>query len=144
MAKIEQMGVSIPDSIKADPDLAEVWANIVPENNRFRQSDIPTLKLLVQWHGIAQSAKDLMEMTRNGDGILGIIAQSSKTGKVQKSPAVDVLKEASAEIRLLSDMLGISPTKTAPQPEIRTSKNAAVLQMALSDRVKREKKAAGA
>lgn len=152
MAKVASMGVRMPDDIASDPIQAEIWANIAPENNRFKSSDIPALRLLVYWHAVAKTAEDAMH---GADGRLGVFdkigVKPFKTPDGQsiplmrKSPALTVLKEASAEIRLLSDMLGISPASKTPVPvEVRTSKNAAVLQMAFDERSKRAKKAAGA
>ena len=53
---------------------------------------------------------------------------------MRKSPALAVLKEASAEIRALSDQLGLSPKSRAETgtPQRRTTEKAQLLQLATS------------
>ena len=65
---------------------------------------------------------------------------------VRKNPALSVLKEATAQIRALSDLLGISPRCRAasPVPQQPRSANAKLLTMVLTDREAKARKAAGA
>lgn len=109
-------GVSMPADIAANEQQANIWHLLVPDVNRFTEQDIPNLRLLVFWHGVAEQAQ--ASLTR-GDGSLQLVRPVAMSnvydtnGKqvpiVQKSPAITILKEASAEIRALSDILGLSP-----------------------------------
>lgn len=112
----ERQGVSMPDDIERDPVQSEIWAWIAPPVNNFTQQDIPTLRLLCYWHAVAAQAE---EAIHSEDGRIAIFdkigVKPFKTGDgrevplMRKSPALVILKEASSEIRALSDMLGLSP-----------------------------------
>jgi len=115
-APSERLGISMPDDIASDPVQSEIWAMIAPPTNRFTQEDEPNLRLLVYWHAVADQARRMMRRQDNGIGILEAVALSPFTtpdGRqkplYRKSPALAALKEASAEIRALSDILGLSP-----------------------------------
>lgn len=104
----DRRGVEMPEDIMADPVQAEIWAWVAPPVNNFTEQDIPTLRLLVHWHAVAAQAQHEMACDNGGVAIFGKIP--TETGeKLVKSPAVQVLKTASTEIRALSDMLGLSP-----------------------------------
>lgn len=149
MSKIKSLGVPMPDDIANDPIQRDVWANIAPDGNRFKQSDIPTLRLLVYWHAVAITAESAIRGDNGNLEIfdkIGVKPFKEPSGEelplMRKTPALAILKEASAEIRMLSDMLGITPTK-APMPvEVRTSPNASVLKMVMDSRAERESRAA--
>lgn len=117
LAKPEEVrGVAMPDDIAADPVQSEFWAWIAPPVNNFTEQDIPNLRLLVYWHAVAAQAQQWLS-NPNGDGSVAILDQigvKQIKGKEnaplwRKNPVLQVLKEASAEIRALSDMLGLSP-----------------------------------
>lgn len=109
-------GVTMPEDIAADPVQSEIWAWIAPPVNRFAGQDMPALRLLCYWHAVALQAQQAMA---SGDGTVNIFdrvgtkpyraAGGEEVPLVRKHPALSVLKEASAEIRALSDQLGLSP-----------------------------------
>ena len=94
-----RVGVQMPGDVAADPVMARTWAWVAPPVNQFTEQDMPVLRLLVHWHMVAEAA----EREMGGDPFV------RAGGVVAKSSAVTVLKQASAEIRALSDMLGLSP-----------------------------------
>lgn len=99
-------GVSMPDDVAADPTLCRLWQQVAPPVNPFIPSDTLLLRVLVEWLAIAEAAQEQLK----GDGIDGSICILIDDGKrARKHPALSVLKEASAEIRALSDTLGLSP-----------------------------------
>lgn len=112
----EARGVTMPDDIRADPVQSEIWAWIAPPVNGFAEQDMPNLRLLVYWHAVAAQAQQALH---SEDGTIrifdkiGIKPFRAPDGReiplVRKNPALQVMKEASAEIRALSDMLGLSP-----------------------------------
>lgn len=110
-------GVAMPADIASDPVRSEIWAWIAPPGNSFEDADVPNLRLLCYWHAVAAQAQRVM-LDPSGTGTVAILDQVGekpylKDGKPVKlwkrHPAVDVLKQASAEIRALSDQLGLSP-----------------------------------
>ena len=112
----ERLGVAMPPDIREDPVQSEIWAWIAPPVNAFTEQDVPNLRLLVFWHATAAQAQQAL---RSADGKVNIFDKigvkpfKTPDGReiplVRKNPALQVLKEASAEIRALSDMLGLSP-----------------------------------
>lgn len=146
-------GVSMPEDIARDPVQSAIWQELAPEgDNGFTEQDIPNLSLLCYWHAVAKQAR---EAIAKGDGHINIFDRigtkpyKTDDGRsvplVRKNPALTVLKEATAEIRMLSDMLGISPRArtTAPAAQPRSA-NAKILTMVLSDRAEKARKAARA
>lgn len=114
----ETRGVVMPDDVAADPVQSEIWSWIAPDVNNFSEQDIPNLRLLVYWHAVAAQAQDMMR-NPTGNGSVAILerigtkpytaADGREVPLLRKNPALAVLKEASSEIRALSDMLGLSP-----------------------------------
>ncbi len=112
----ERIGVPMPSDIARDPVQSEIWAWIAPPVNNFTEQDIPNLRLLTYWHAVAAQAR---QATHSEDGRIrifdkiGVKPFKSEDGReiplVRKNPALTILKEASAEIRALSDQLGLSP-----------------------------------
>lgn len=112
----ERRGVAMPDDIAEDPVQREIWAWVAPVVNNFTEQDMPNLRLLVYWHAVAAQAQQVL---RGEDGAVKIFdqigvkpfqdADGNEVALVRKNPALQVLKEASSEIRALSDMLGLSP-----------------------------------
>lgn len=112
----QRHGVTMPDDIAGDPVQSEIWAWIAPPSNDFTEQDIPNLRLLTYWHSIAWKAEQALA---DKDGIAGIFDKvgvkpfKDEDGEeiplVKANPAVTILKQASSEIRSLSDMLGLSP-----------------------------------
>lgn len=109
-------GVLMPQDIAEDPVQSEIWAWLAPPVNSFTDQDIPTLRLLTYWHAVARQAEQAIH---SEDGKIAIFdkigvkpfknADGREIPLVRKNPALTILKEASAEIRALSDMLGLSP-----------------------------------
>lgn len=147
-------GVPMPEDIALDPVQSAIWKELAPEgNNRFAAQDVPTLRLLCYWHAVARQAQ---EAIAKGNGHINIFDRigtkpyKTDDGRsvplVRKNPALGILKEASAEIRALSDQLGISPRARTAEPAAAQprSANARILSMVLSDREAKARKAAGA
>jgi len=143
--------VRIPEDIAADPIQAGIWAELCPEGNAFEASDLPNLRLLCFWHAVAREAQKQIQH-KGKLSIFDPIAFKpfrDSTGAavplVRKSPALTVLKEASSEIRALSEALGITRNGRQPmqQPQ-QAGTNAALLQVVFGDREKRERRAHGA
>lgn len=109
-------GVLMPRDIAQDPVQSEIWAWLAPPVNSFTEQDIPTLRLLTYWHAVARQAEQAIH---SEDGKIAIFdkigvkpfknADGREIPLVRKNPALTILKEASSEIRALSDMLGLSP-----------------------------------
>ena len=112
----EQVGVAMPRDIAQDPVQSEIWAWIAPPVNNFTEQDMPNLRLLCYWHAVAAQAQQALH---SEDGTVRIFdkigvkpfktADGREVPLVRKNPALQIMKEASAEIRALSDMLGLSP-----------------------------------
>ena len=112
----ERRGVPMPADIQADPVQSEIWAWIVPPVNNFTEQDMPNLRLLVYWHAVAVQAQQALHSEDGTVRIfdkIGVKPFKTSDGRevplVRKNPALQIMKEASAEIRALSDMLGLSP-----------------------------------
>lgn len=112
----EVVGVSMPDDIAADPVQSEIWSWICPTVNNFTEQDIPNLRHLCYWHAVAFQAQQAIHSENGTINIfdkVGVKPFKTVDGRdvpmVRKSPALQILKEASAEIRALSDILGLSP-----------------------------------
>lgn len=109
-------GVAMPPDITADPVQSEIWAWIAPPVNGFTEQDMPNLRLLVYWHAVAAQAQQSLRSENGAVRIfdkIGVKPFKAADGRsiplVRKNPALTVMKEASTEIRALSDMLGLSP-----------------------------------
>lgn len=109
-------GVLMPQDIAEDPVQSEIWAWLAPPVNSFTDQDIPTLRLLTYWHAVARQAEQAIHSEDGKIAIfdkIGVKPFKTKDGNeiplVRKNPALTILKEASSEIRALSDMLGLSP-----------------------------------
>lgn len=116
LAVQDSAGVVMPADIAEDPVQSEIWAWIAPPVNSFTEQDIPTLRLLTYWHAVAHQAEQAIHSEDGKIAIfdkIGVKPFKTSDGRevplVRKSPALTILKEASSEIRALSDMLGLSP-----------------------------------
>lgn len=116
LAARDSAGVVMPADIAEDPVQSEIWAWIAPPVNSFTEQDIPTLRLLTYWHAVAHQAEQAIHSEDGKIAIfdkIGVKPFKTPDGRevplVRKSPALTILKEASSEIRALSDMLGLSP-----------------------------------
>lgn len=114
--KEEKSGVVMPKDIANDPVQSEIWAWLAPPVNNFTEQDVPTLRLLTYWHAVAEQAQQAIHSEDGRINIfdkIGVKPYKTADGRevplVRKNPALTILKEASSEIRALSDMLGLSP-----------------------------------
>ena len=112
----EGVGITMPPDIAADPLQSEIWSWIAPPVNNFTEQDVPNVRLLCFWHATARQAQQAIHTEDGKMDIfdkIGVKPFKTQDGKeiplVRKNPALTILKEASAEIRALSDMLGLSP-----------------------------------
>lgn len=107
----KNQGIEMPKDIALNPVQAKIWEWICPPVNNFTEQDIPALKQLCMWHNIFLQAQQ--SISENKDGLVNIYEQVGESAEgtplVKKHPAIGILKEASTEIRALSDMLGLSP-----------------------------------
>ena len=115
-AKTDSAGVLMPEDIALDPVQSEIWAWLCPPVNNFSEQDIPTLRLLTYWHAVVEQAQQAIHSEDGRINIfdkIGVKPYKTPDGRevplVRKNPALTILKEASSEIRALSDMLGLSP-----------------------------------
>lgn len=74
----------------------EIWSWICPPVNTFGEQDVPILRELVIWHAVFRQCEATVAL---GDGRIDVYDRQ----------AISTMKQASAEIRALSDMLGLSP-----------------------------------
>lgn len=116
LAKQDGVGVAMPTDIEKDPVQSEIWAWLCPPVNNFAEQDVPNLRLLTYWHAVAQQAEQAIHSEDGRLNIfdkIGVKPYKTPDGRevplVRKNPALTILKEASGEIRALSDMLGLSP-----------------------------------
>lgn len=143
--------IEMPQEVASDPVQAAIWEQLTARRT-FAQEDAPTLALLCYWHAVANQAREAMALGGNEIEILDATAYKPIRGKggkrlkmMRKNPALTVLKEASAEIRALSDQLGLS--KSARNVTVRPARPASahgkLLTLMFDDREARAK-AAGA
>ena len=112
----------MPESVASDDYQSHIWASVTA-SGRFSDEDAPNLALLCYWHAVAKAAEDAMS----------------------RGKSVKVLKQATAEIRALNELLGLS-RKAVPiqvQQARPQSDGARVLSLMFADR-ERKAKAAGA
>lgn len=110
------VGITMPPDIASSPLEAKIWDFIAPPVNNFTEQDIPNLRLLCTWHAVAAQCHDALIRGDDKVNIVEVVGEKtikSKDGqtlhKVREHPAIATLKKASAEIRALSDQLGLSP-----------------------------------
>lgn len=143
--------IEMPQEVASDPVQAAIWEQLTARRT-FAQEDAPTLALLCYWHAVANQAREAMAIGGNEIEILDATAYKPIRGKggkrlkmMRKNPALTVLKEASTEIRALSDQLGLS--KSARNVTVQQTRPASahgkLLTLMFDDRETRAK-AAGA
>ena len=104
------MAIEKPASIDASPFKSRKWDEITAGRD-FKQSEIPTLELLCQWHAIA--ARCMEDMDVGGEVQ---VAYSNAMDDIKALPQIATMKQASAEIRALNKQLGIVDGRDA-EPE---------------------------
>lgn len=97
MAKLEK-----PASITANSFKSAKWDEITKDRS-FKQSDVPTLELLCQWHLVVQQCIDDLDE-------FGTLIHVDSQGRPHSWPQLNTMKQASAEIRQLNKQLGIDDT----------------------------------
>lgn len=143
--------IEMPPEVASDPVQAAIWEQLTARRT-LAQEDAPTLALLCYWHAVANQAREAMALEGNEIEILDATAYKPIRGKggkrlkmMRKNPALTVLKEASTEIRALSDQLGLS--KSARNATVQQARPASahgkLLTLMFDDR-KARAKAAGA
>ena len=130
--------IEMPQEVASNPVQAAIWEQLTARRT-FAQEDAPTLALLCYWHAVANQA-------REATAYKPIRGKGGKRLKMmRKNPALTVLKEASTEIRALSDQLGLS--KSARNVTVQQARPASahgkLLTLMFDDRETRAK-AAGA
>lgn len=142
------MAVTMPEDISQDPVQSEVWECLAPAGNGFSEQDVPTLRLLCYWHAVARQAEESMRAPDGRIAIydkIGVKPYKTPDGKsvpmMRKSPAIAVLKEASSEIRMLSELLGIGSGGREQQAQPSPDGKGRLLQVVFSDRQAKEKAA---
>ncbi|QWT18108.1 P27 family phage terminase small subunit [Collinsella sp. zg1085] len=143
------MGISMPKDVRADECEKLIWKALVPKGNTFTKQDVPALRLLCFWHHVAIEARAALV---RGEDTLEVLEQigykdledisGNPMPLHRKHPALAVLKEATTEIRALSELLNISPKARVDM--IHTTKaqktdSAQVLQLVLRDRAQKQK-----
>lgn len=104
MASKKSTSLEKPESIKADAWKSKKWDELV-KGRAFTTVDIPTLAMLVQWCAVLERCiSDISEAD-------GMIAYENKMGDYKPLPQIGVMKQASAEIRILNKQLGIADGK---------------------------------
>lgn len=143
--------IEMPQEVASDPVQAAIWEQLTARRT-FAQEDAPTLALLCYWHAVANQAREAMALGGNEIEILDATAYKPIRGKggkrlkmMRKNPALTVLKEASTEIRALSDQLGLSKSarNVTVQQARPVSAHGKLLTLMFDDRETRAK-AAGA
>lgn len=142
--------LEMPESVASDDYQAQIWASVTA-SGRFTAEDAPNIALLCYWHAVAKSAEDAMSKGKSVKvldpvGYKSIKAKNGRHAIMERAhPAVSVLKQATAEIRALNELLGLSRKSIQTQaPQARQqSEGAKVLSLMFADR-ERKAKAAGA
>lgn len=127
-----------------DDRLSKIWDAL--KGDEFPEKQQPLVQLLCFWHAVADEARE--QISKNGKLALfdpvAIKPFKGKNGEklpmVRKSPALVVLKDATAEIRLLSQQLGITG-EVVPTPQ--KSAKGDLLQLITDDRAKKAKRRVG-
>lgn len=101
------MTLEKPPSIEASPFKSRKWDEITA-GREFKQSDVPTIELLCQWHAIA--ARCMEDMDVGGEVQ---VAYSNAMDDIKALPQIATMKQASAEIRALNKQLGIADGRDA-------------------------------
>ncbi len=140
----------MPESVASDDYQSQIWVSVTA-SGRFSDEDSPNLALLCYWHAVAKAAEDAMSRGKTVKvldpvGFKPIKAKNGRHAIMERPhPAVSVLKQATAEIRALNELLGLS-RKAVPiqlQQARPQGDGARVLSLMFADR-ERKAKAAGA
>lgn len=141
------MAVRKPAKIANDPTRAALWNQLTKGANLTRK-DAPALSLLCLWYAIAAEAEAAITSDDGRLEVLDPIALKpfkDEDGEAipmyRKAPALAVLKEASVEIRALTEQLGISSKKQSEPNKKTSTPNGQLLNLVFMDREDKAKKA---
>ena len=105
------MAIDKPPDIAAHPVKSRVWDEVTTGRN-FTSAQIPNLRLLCNWHAIAERCMEDLDF----DGRTQV-AYENKLEDIKVLPQIPTLKQASAEIRALNKLLGIEDEPVAQPKE---------------------------
>lgn len=108
------MALEKPSSVASSPVKSAKWDELTAGRD-FRESDVPTLSLLCQWHAIVERCMD--DLDTGGDIA---VAYTNDMNDVKALPQVGMLKQASAEIRALNKQLGINDEAAPVKAKVTT------------------------
>lgn len=100
-----------PADIASNEVKSRVWDEVTKDRS-FRESDIPTLRILCTWHAIAEQCMADMDV----DGEIHV-AYSNAMDDIKALPQIATLKQASAEIRAINKQLSIKDEPVAEKKE---------------------------
>ena len=125
------MALKKPPSIANDAFKSAKWDEITKDRN-FSQADIPVIALLCQWYAVIQRCTDDIDEAN------GQVAFMNDMGDLKALPQINIMKQASAEIRALNKQLGINDEVKPSE----TKKKASVISVVQGKRSNRSAKAA--
>ena len=100
-----------PRDVAEHPVKSRVWDEVTKDRS-FRESDVPTLRILCTWHAIAEQCMADMDV----DGELHV-AYSNAMDDIKALPQIATLKQASAEIRAINKQLSIKDEPVSEEKE---------------------------
>ena len=95
------MPLKKPPSIEADEFKSAKWDEVT-RGRDFRESDAPTLEVLMEWYSVVRQCIDDRQYAD------GQVAYTNDMGDLRQLPQIATMKTASAEIRALNKQLGIA------------------------------------
>ena len=95
------MPLKKPPSIEADEFKSAKWDEVT-RGRDFRESDAPTLEVLMEWYSVVRQCIDDRQYAD------GQVAYTNDMGDLRQLPQISTMKTASAEIRALNKQLGIA------------------------------------
>ncbi len=125
------MTLKKPESIESNDFKSAKWDEIT-KGRSFKESDIPTLELLCQWHLVVKQCIDDLDE-------FGTLIHIDDQNRPHSWPQLNTMKQASAEVRQLNKQLGIADTAEA-KPE---ATNGTTILKFVAARQERRARAAG-
>lgn len=117
------MALDAPKDIEQDPFKYKKWQEITGERE-FTESETPFLCTLIEWYRIIQQCTD--DMADAG----GHVAYQNDVGDIKALPQIAIMRQASAEIRQLNKLLGLSETGNKSTAK----KSNSILKLVVQDR----------
>lgn len=127
------MPLKKPPAVESDQFKSAKWDELA-EGRDLSPSDAPALELLVQWYSVIQRCIDDMADAN------GQVAYMNDMGDLRALPQIQIMKQASAEIRQLSRQLGIADGHDVADT---TKRGGDVLEFVTSRRKERRARAQG-